>query len=289
MDINKIEILIRAIELGSLSKAANEFLYTPSAVSHILDSIENEIGARFINRTYAGIEVKAGYEEIVSNLKKIVDIQKKTKQVAIDLNRKSRSLTIATYASLSKQVLPGIIRGFNKKLQDVHINILVGEDMETIYASGEADILFGEKVDEENVCWEELFSDPYVAIIPQQYEFSDNYIKREELYKYTFIKVKEQKISEYIDESMFEDIIHIVSHDDSSVIHMVKEEMGISILPMLSVADEKSVKCVNLNPGLPRTLGLSFGQKDYKEKQELRDFIKYIRSLNLNQSDICIK
>ena len=44
MDINKIEILIKAIELGSLSKAANEFLYTPSAVSHIVDAIENEVG-----------------------------------------------------------------------------------------------------------------------------------------------------------------------------------------------------------------------------------------------------
>ena len=46
VDIHKIEILIRAIELGSMSKAAKEFLYTPSAVSHIFDTIENEIGIR---------------------------------------------------------------------------------------------------------------------------------------------------------------------------------------------------------------------------------------------------
>ena len=51
MDISKIEILLRAIELGSLSKASNEFLYTPSAVSHILDSIENEVGVKALYET----------------------------------------------------------------------------------------------------------------------------------------------------------------------------------------------------------------------------------------------
>ena len=84
MDIHKIEILIRAIELGSLSKAAKEFLYTPSAVSHIFDTIENEIGIRFIKRGYSGIEVEDGCEEIVRNLKNIVSLEKRTKQIAYD-------------------------------------------------------------------------------------------------------------------------------------------------------------------------------------------------------------
>ena len=82
MDTDKIEILVRAIELGSLSKAADEFSYTPSAVSHIADSVENEIGIRFIKRTYAGIETEPGCEVIVDTLKKIVRLKRKAIQLA---------------------------------------------------------------------------------------------------------------------------------------------------------------------------------------------------------------
>lgn len=283
MDINKIEVLIRAIELGSLSKAANEFLYTPSAVSHILNAVENEVGVNFIKRTYAGIEVEAGCEEIVDNLRKIVDMQKRTKQIAYDIHRKNRTLTVATYASLSKHILAKIIKGFNKNFQDIHINILVVENMRKVYENDEADILFGEKINEENICWEELFTDPYIAIIPKQYNFSGDCIKREELYEQTFIKAKDSKISDYVDESRFTNIINVVSQDDSSVIHMVKEELGVAILPLLSVYDNKSIKCVELDPGFHRILGLSYRERDFKTKSELRDFVNYVRLFDFEQ------
>lgn len=283
MDINKLEILIRAIELGSLSKAANEFLYTPSAVSHILNAVENEIGVNFIKRTYAGIEVEEGCEAIVDNLKKIVDIQKRTKQIAYDIHRKNGRLTVATYASLSKHILAKIIKGFNKKFRDIHINILVVENIRKAYENGEADILFGEKINMDDICWEELFSDPYIAIIPKQYDFLGDCIKREELYKQTFIKAEDGKISEYIDESRFSDIINVISQDDSSVIHMVKEELGVAILPLLSVYDNRSVRCVKLDPGLHRILGLSYREHDFKIKRELRDFVEYVRSFDFEQ------
>ena len=283
VDINKIEVLIRAIKLGSLSKAANEFLYTPSAVSHILDAIENEVGVKFIKRTYAGIQVEPGCEEIVENLKKIVELKKKTKQIAVDIHKRNKSLTIATYASLSKQILPKVIKGFNKCFPDVHINILVEEDMKKVYKSEKADILFGEEIEGENICWETLFSDPYIAIFPKQHRFSDECIKREELYKQTFIKANDGKISNYIDESKFFDIVHINSHDDSSVIHMVKEEVGIAILPMLSVYDEQNITCVKLAPSLERMLGLTYEKREFEMKKELRDFVEYVRSFDFEQ------
>jgi len=283
MDISKIEILIRAIELGSLSKAANEFLYTPSAISHILESIENEVGIKFIKRTYAGIEVETGCEEIVENLKKIVDIKKKTEKIASDLCRKKKSLTIATYASLSKYVLAKVVRDFNKSFPDIHINILVDENMRKVYENGGADILFGEKIDEVDICWENLLTDPYIAILPKEYNFSGDCIGLEELYKLTFIKVNDSKISEYIDENKFLDMVHIDSHDDSSVIYMVKEEVGVAILPMLSVYDEKMVKCVNLDPSIQRMLGLIYNKRDFQAKKELRNFVEYVRTFDFEQ------
>ena len=272
MDIEKIEILLRAIELGSLSKAADEFLYTPSALSHLVKGIEDEIGTKFLKRTYAGIEVEKGHEEIISNLKKIVEIENQTKQIANKLNKRKNGLTIATYASLSKYILSKIIKGFNEKHPDINITILVVEDVKKAYKEGKADILLGENIEEKNMSWEEILVDPFVAIVPKTYKISCDTIKREDLYKYNFIKATDSNISSYIDETKFPDIFYVDSQDDSSVLHMVKEGLGIAILPKLSVSDNKSVDCLTLEPKISRMLGLT-----YKDKKEVHLFLNYIR------------
>ncbi len=287
MEINKLEILIRAIELGSLSKAAAEFMYTPSAASHILDGIENEIGTKFIKRTHTGIRVEDGCEQIIENLKKIVNIDKQTKRLAQDINiNKKGTLTIATYASLLKEVLANIIKEFNKEYQYINIDIMVTDDIQKNYEEGKADIIFGDKIENEDAVWEELIIDPFVAVVPENYPAETNSIKRGELYKRTFINVKEKRISSYLDENKSCKTINVDSHDDSSVIHMVREGIGIAILPRLSVRKTSGVKYLNLDPGLDRILGLSYRKNLFNNKSELYEFVKFMKKFDFSEFNI---
>ena len=73
MDITKIEMILCALDLGSFSKAAEIYSYTPSAMTHIADSLEEEIGTKFIKRTHSGIEAKN--EEIVEALRNKCNIK----------------------------------------------------------------------------------------------------------------------------------------------------------------------------------------------------------------------
>jgi len=283
MDIDKIEVLIRAIDLGSLSKAAGEYLYTPSAVSHILDTIENDVGVKFIKRSYAGITVEEGCEQIVENLRKMVKLQNKTKQLALEVRQNKKVLNIATYASLSKYIMTKIIKGYNEKHPDVHMNIIVADNMKSAFEEGSADVFFGEKFDAENVCWTELASDSYAAVFPKQLKISGESITKEELYKYPFIKANDSKIAKCIDESRFVHMINVDSQDDSSVIYMVKEGLGISILPRLSLGEEKDVDVVKLEPGFSRTIGLIYRNEDFSEKGGLRRFVEYVKTFGIEQ------
>ena len=94
MQIKNIEILLRALELGSLSKAAEEYLYTPSAVSHILDAVESEIGTRVIKRTYKGVEPEEGCEEILECLKQLVKTENHIMKLAADQKKGKTSIRI---------------------------------------------------------------------------------------------------------------------------------------------------------------------------------------------------
>ena len=56
MNIRKYEAFVRAVELGSLSKAAEELGYTQSGISHMMQSLEEEVGFPLLVRTSAGIQ-----------------------------------------------------------------------------------------------------------------------------------------------------------------------------------------------------------------------------------------
>ena len=56
MNIRKIEAFVRAVELGSLSKAAEELGYTQSGISHMMQSLEDEVGFPLMVRTSTGIQ-----------------------------------------------------------------------------------------------------------------------------------------------------------------------------------------------------------------------------------------
>ena len=56
MNIRKYEAFVRAVELGSLSKAAEELGYTQSGISHMMQSLEEEVGFPLMVRTSAGIQ-----------------------------------------------------------------------------------------------------------------------------------------------------------------------------------------------------------------------------------------
>lgn len=277
MDINKIEVLLRAIELGSFSKAAEEYSYTPSAVSHIADSIEDEIGIKFIKRTFTGVGTKDDCQEIVDNLKEIISIKNKITNIISNKNNK-KIITIGTYSSLSKIILPNLIKEFNKQFPDMDINIIVDDKIKDIYKKGTADILFGEQqFNGEDIVWEELMCDKYMAVFPTKDEKIAYVISKEELSSYTFIMPSDERTTDYVSSAPLKHIISINSHDDSTIIQMVKQGIGISVLPYLSVVGSGNITYAELNPPLTRTLGLIYKKTDFKKNEHLRKFIEFIK------------
>lgn len=64
---------------------------------------------------------------------------------------------------------------------------------------------------------------------------------------------------------------------------MVKEGLGVAVLPMLSVCEERNVKSVKLDPGFTRTIGVIYRKTDFRERPELRDFVEYIKQIDFDE------
>jgi len=278
MRTENIEVILRALELGSMTKAASEYQYTASALSHILRTTEDEIGAKIIKRTHAGIATEDGSEEIVEELKNLLKTYRRIKELAAEKNMTGHSLTIGTYASLSKYVLPKIVKGYMDRYPHSDIRIIVEDNMRTLYAENGADIYLCEKIEGEGICWEEIMTDPYVAVLPKANTAPTGRISRETLAGKPFIMANDTKIAAYMEPCGIRDLIQITSHDDSSVVQMVKEGLGVSVLPSLSVRDTDGIVCAPLEPVFTRILGLVYTKKNFHENKNIRHFAEYIRT-----------
>ncbi len=276
METSKIEIVLRAIKLGSLTKAADEYGYSPSAVSQMVTALENEIGAQIITRSYNGISVSDGMEDIIRSFEDIIKSKNKIMKSANEKIKGKKAITIATYSSISKYILPTVIKKYKDLHNEIDINIIVSDDLDLIYKKGTADILFGERIKSSDTKWEHIIQDPYLAVLPKSNKCLDDSITREALLKRKFIIVNDRNIIDYMCECVSEDTINNNSSDDSSVIELVKAGMCVSVLSGLAVFGVNDISLKNLNPPLCRDLGFMYNENDVSGKRHIADFKQFL-------------
>ena len=268
MDITKIEMILYALDSGSFSKAAEKYSYTPSAMTHIADSLEEEIGTEFITRTHSGIKV--ANEEIVTALRSICAIKNDICSIA----KNGSVLTIGTYSSVSKYLLPRAVKSFCRDNPDIHINIVVVNTLPDLMGCG-ADILICDRLPSSDYESTEIMKDPFVAIAPKGTRYTE--FRRDIYYHETFILSSDMATEKAINQALFDDVITVNAHDDSSIIQMVKAEMGISVLPELSLTESnEGVSILPISPPISRTLFL-FYRKNCRHKKRILSFAEYLK------------
>ena len=65
MDAKKLEILMTAVDLGSFSRASEVVGYTQSGLTHLVNSLEREIGFPLIVRSHSGLSLTVQGRELM--------------------------------------------------------------------------------------------------------------------------------------------------------------------------------------------------------------------------------
>ena len=256
MDIFKIKTFLRAVELGSLSKAAQELDYAPSALSHMLRSLEQDLGLPLLKRSPAGISLTEAGQQMLPLFQKAVALENTIYTAAEKLTR--QVIHIGTYASISKYVLPKIVKEFNKAYPQMRISVTVGNHFapETVE---KLDIVFAEKNIAEGQCWLPLIEDPYVAVVREDCLVGREEITLSELDEMPFILPNDTAVKNLCRDRL-SNVLEVSSDDDTSLISMVREGLGVTVLTRLSAAGEPGVRTLTLEPTVKRTLGLTWAK-----------------------------
>ncbi|MBO5009251.1 MAG: LysR family transcriptional regulator [Clostridia bacterium] len=275
METQKIKAILLAAEKKSLSAAAEELSYTPSAMSHMADALEEELGVKILERTRIGVELSEAGEKLKEKLTSVITAENELKRAAAEITKHADcELRIAAYSSISTYLLPEILQAFKQKYPEIKVSISVDDYLRDLLQKGDADVVFGDAAilgDNEKIM---LMEDDYVALLPEGTFGKRRSVNREELYDFAFIKTNESFIKKYFDEDRFSEIVNLVSIDNGSVISMVKKKLGVAVLPSLSIRKgTKGIKALKLVPKVSRSLGLAY-KSGSPAIEKFIDFIK---------------
>ena len=277
MDIQKIKVILSAIEHKSLSRAAEEISYTPSAMSHIADAIERELGVKILQRTPLGISLTPEGQEIYPHLLAIVEAEKNLLRVTNSVKTaKENHLRIGTFSSISQELLPEIISKFRLAHPEIKISVSVEDNLQDWLEYGLVDVIFADQLCFGENEWIPIKEDPFVAVFPERMLNGKKVVSKEELYDHTYISINEKLLEPYFDKTKFPNVVNFESVDNVSVLYMIKQGLGFSVLPSLMTNKKiKGIKTLKLDPPVSRTIGFAY-KKDGKLSHGAKLFINYL-------------
>jgi DNA-binding transcriptional LysR family regulator len=240
----------------SFSRAAGELSYTPSALSHIADALEQELGLRLFVRTKKGVTLTPEGKALQSKFAAMQKAEAALLHAAGELRaEKEVVLRIGTISSIALHLLPSLLHSFKQAYPQVQTEILVDDNMHHWLQEGIADILLADST-MGFADLQMLQEDPYVAAVPVAAFPGRDTVQLQELYQYPFIRANEVYLDDFLDYTAFRSVVRVASIEYDSALYLVKGNLGVSVLPRLStMACPPEVKILELQPRLVRQIG----------------------------------
>ena len=98
-------------EIGSFHKAAEVLGLTPSAISHTISSMENELGFTVFTRSKAGVSLTSNGQHILPYINAVLNADEGLRQVVAEMiGLKEGRVKIGCFSSVCTNWMPDIIR-----------------------------------------------------------------------------------------------------------------------------------------------------------------------------------
>ena len=274
MDINTYKIFVTVAETNNISYTAEVLGYTQSGVSHSMKRLEKELGLQLFIRDRYGVHLTPIGRDFLQKVRALMSENEKLEQFIYNIKGlEVGSLNIGALSSISVNWLPDIINNFNIEHPNITINLKEGgiSDLYNWVSESKVDFAFSSldiKDNNRNLEFLPISSDKYVAILPNEYNTENmNNFPISKFNGENFIIPDlsyDNSIFEILKKENSKPIFRFSSQNDYSIISMVENGLGLSILPELAIKREKDrLKYLPLEPIYNRKLGISM--KKFKD------------------------
>lgn len=284
MNIRKYEAFVRAVELGSLSKAAEELGYTQSGISHMMQSLEDEVGFPLLIRTSTGILPNSEGKLLLPIIRSLLNTNENLEQtIARVKGADTGRIRIASFSSVASYWLPHIISAFQKDFPNVEIQIIEGgaDRIERLMDEHEADLCLYTGGEDRPFDWIPLCRDEMLALLPPDHPLTKGRaVPVEAFVDEQFIMPLagyDYEVHHVLDGLRCYPHIRFSACNDYAIISLVAEGLGVSILPELLLRNYHSTAvAMPMDPPQYRMLGMGVPQLR-NVSPATKSFIRYVR------------
>lgn len=281
MDAKKLEILMTAVDLGSFSKASEVVDYTQSGLTHLVNSLEREIGFPLIMRSHNGVSLTEQGKELVPAIRRFLQANASLEnRIQAMAKQQGETIRIAAYASMAMFWLPEILYRFRRICPKVDVDLrMVDHALEPfeLLQEGKTDVIFASRQSSESCEWMPLYDELLYAILPKNYPLNGR----------TLFPLKEFEGKDFLmPYGRFDIDVHAafgkagvkaneqtVYVDDETVIRMVGKGLGISMMSEFMIrGNTDDVQCIPVTPECIRELGMGM-----KKEKEPSDSVKKLK------------
>lgn len=175
MQATKYESLIKIIELGSFSGAAEELGYTPSGLNRMMSALEEDLGIQILNRTKKGISLTDAGKEVLPIIQNIIYLEKSLNEKCDEIKGLIKgNIKIGTIYSIASIWIPELVGNFKKLYPGITISVLQGshQDLNEWFEEGKVDLIFTTKREDLDH-WMTLKKDPVMVWLPENHNKAD--------------------------------------------------------------------------------------------------------------------
>lgn len=267
--MNRYQAVVKIVDTGGFTKAAEALGYTQSAVSQMVQSLENELGTILFTRSKKGAELTPDGEELLPYIKNIYHAYRELKEKQREMEGlESGIIRIGTFASVSCHWLPGLMKEFRESYPGVHFELYQGDynTVEELIREGSVDFGFINPEAVPDMKTIPLREDPMLAVLSPSHPLAArDKVSLKALAREPFILLEEGRVSEPLDFFQKHGIIPNIQyrvHDDYTIMSMVEKELGVAILPELILNRlNYNIAVKEIEPCLSRTIALAFKEK----------------------------
>lgn len=265
MDAKKLEILMTAVDLGSFSRASEVVGYTQSGLTHLVNSLEREIGFPLIVRSHNGISLTEQGRDLMPDIRQFLQANASLENRIQGIREKqTETIRIAAYASIAMFWMPEILYRFRRICPNVDVDLrMVDHALEPfeLLQDGKTDVIFASRQNYGTCEWTPLYHELLYAILPKDYplksssEFPlEEFEGKEFLMPYGRFDIDVHAAFKREGVKANEQTVYV---DDETVIRMVGKGLGISMMSELMIrGNTDDVLCIPVTPKSIRELGM---------------------------------